>query len=83
MKFFRVDFSNGQLSEKIKEIVKERKEKLNLQGPMTYESSSIKESSTQPNDLLHEQSESKIMSVSNSLSDRLATGISSLAPSRR
>ena len=83
MKFFRVDFSNGQLSEKIKEIVKERKEKLNLQGPMPYENSPIEESSTQPNDLLHEQSESKIMSVSNSLSDRLATGISSLAPSRR
>ena len=83
MKFFRVDFSNGQLSEKIKEIVKERKEKLNLQGPMPYENSPIEESSTQPNDVLHEQSESKIMSVSNSLSDRLATGISSLAPSRR
>ena len=83
MKRFRVDFSNGQLSEKIKEIVKERKEKLNLQGPMTYEGSSIEESSTQPNDVLHEQSESKIMSVSNSLSDRLATGISSVAPSRR
>ena len=83
MKRFRVDFSNGQLSEKIKERVKERKEKLNLQGPMPYENSPIEESSTQPNDVLNEQSESKIMSVSNSLSDRLATGISSLAPSRR
>ena len=83
MKRFRVDFSNGQLSEKIKERVKERKEKLNLQGPMPYENSPIEESSTQPTDPLHEQSDSKIISVSNSLSDRLATGISSLAPSRR
>ena len=83
MKRFRVDFSNGQLSEKIKERVKERKEKLNLQGPMPYENSPIEESSTQPNELLHEQSDSKMISVSNSLSDRLATGISPLAPSRR
>ena len=83
MKRFRVDFSNGQLSEKIKERVKERKEKLHLQGPIPYENSPIEKSSTQPTDALHEQSDSKIISVSNSLSDRLATGISSLAPNRR
>ena len=83
MKRFRVDFSNGQLSEKIKERVKERKEKLHLQGPISYENSPIEESSTHPNDALDEQFYSKIISVSNSLSDRLATRISSVAPSRR
>ena len=68
---FRVDFSNGLLSEKIKQ----RAEKLNLHVTPTYNTNGDKviSSDASLNDE-EDQNEFPSYSVSNSLSDRLGKG---------
>ena len=68
---FRVDFSNGLLSEKIKQ----RAEKLNLHVTPPYSTNDDKVISSDANlNEQEDQTESPLYSVSNSLSDRLGTG---------
>ena len=70
----RVDFSNGLLSEKIKQRV----EKLNLHNPLPLNSNNDKPVRTDPNlGAKEETTETPSYSVSNSLADRLGTGTSS------
>ena len=70
LNFCRVDFSNGLLSEKIKE----RAEKFNLQVPLSYDSSLSTESPIPPKVVPEEVSPENISNpVSNSLADRLGT----------
>ena len=66
----RVDFSNGLLSEKIKQRV----EKLNLHNPLPLNSNNDKPIKTDPNLAAKEETtETPSYSVSNSLTDRLGT----------
>ena len=66
----RVDFSNGLLSEKIKQRV----EKLNLHNPLPLNSNTDKPIRTDPNLAAKEETtETPSYSVSNSLTDRLGT----------
>ena len=70
----RVDFSNGLLSEKIKQRV----EKLNLHSPLPLSSNNDKPVRTDPNLGANEETtETPSYSVSNSLADRLGTGTAS------
>ena len=71
---YRVDFSNGLLSEKIKKRV----EKLNLHKPLPSNLDGDKIVKTEPNlDAKEETTETPSYSVSNSLADRLGKDSSS------
>ena len=67
--YFRVDFSNGLLSQKIKKRV----EKLNSHNPLAYGSNDDVLPGADVNLNAEQQTETPSYAISNSLADRLAT----------